>query len=451
MSQKPATLNAKPSAERVVRDIRRATRKHLSAEDKIRIVLEGLRGEESIAALCRREGIAESLYYTWSKEFLEAGNRRLAGDTARAATTDEVKNLRQEARTLKEVVAEQALELRLLKKHDRGWGRPRMRHPAAEKLEIIRLVEGSHLPVRRTLERLGIPRATFYCWYELYQDGGPEALKDRSSRPERVWNRIPDAVRSRIVDLALEAPELSPRELAVRFTDQQRYFVSEASVYRLLKAHDLITSPAFIVVKAADEFHTKTTAPNQLWQTDFTYLKVTGWGWFYLSTVLDDFSRYIVAWKLCTTMAASDVTETLEEALAASGCDQAKALHRPRLLSDNGPCYIADDLAKWLDEKRIAHVRGAPCHPQTGGKIERWHQTLKNRILLEHYLLPGHLEAQIEAFVAHYNHQRYHESLQNLTPADVYLGRGQTILLERERIKRQTIQQRRLLHQRRAA
>jgi transposase InsO family protein len=146
------------------------------------------------------------------------------------------------------------------------------------------------------------------------------------------------------------------------------------------------------------------------------YLKVTGWGWFYLSTVLDDFSRYIIAWKLCATMAASDVTETLEAALAASGCDQAKVRHQPRLLSDNGPCYVADDLAKWLDKKRIEHVRGAPCHPQTQGKIERWHQTLKNRILLENYYLPGDLEAQIEAFVEHYNHQRYHESLQNLTP-----------------------------------
>ena len=109
----------------------------------------------------------------------------------------------------------------------------------------------------------------------------------------------------------------------MRFTDTESYFVSEASVYRLLKAHDLITSPAFIVIKAADEFQDKTTAPNQLWQTDFTYLKVIGWGWFYLSTVLDDFSRYIVAWKLCTTMRAEDVTETLNLALAASGCDQA--------------------------------------------------------------------------------------------------------------------------------
>src|SRR5919112_6357525 len=136
------------------------------------------------------------------------------------------------------------------KKHARGWGGRGMRYPASEKLEIIRLVEQSHLPARRTLGRLGIPRATFYRWCDLYQTGGPEALQDRSSKPNRVWNRIPEEVRSQIIALALDEPELSPRELAVRFTDERRYFVSEASVYRLLKAHDLITSPAYIVIKA---------------------------------------------------------------------------------------------------------------------------------------------------------------------------------------------------------
>jgi transposase InsO family protein len=244
----------------------------------------------------------------------------------------------------------------------------------------------------------------------------------------------------------LAAPELSPRELAVRFTDTEGYFVSEASVYRLLKAHDLTTSPAFIAVKAADEFHTKTTAPNQLRQTDFTYPKVTGWGWFHLSTVLDDFSRYVVAWRLCTGMAASDVTETLELALKASGRSTARVRHRPRPLSDNGPGFIAAEPARWLDEKRIEHIRGAPCHPQTQGKIERWHQTPKNRIPLENHHLRGELEAQVAAFVDHYNHRRAHESLNNLTPADIYLGRGQAILQERRRIKQQTIQQRRSMH-----
>jgi transposase InsO family protein len=326
-----------------------------------------------------------------------------------------------------------------------------MRYPASEKAEIIRLVETSHLPVRRTLEKLGIPRATFYRWYDRHRNGGPEALGDRSPRPDRVWNRIPEGIRGQIINLALERSELSPRELAVCFTDEKRYFVSEASVYRLLKAHDLITSPAYVVIKAASEFKDKTTAPNQLWQTDFTCLKVTGWGWYYLSTVLDDFSRFIVAWKLCATMRAEDVTETLDLALAAAGLEQVTVAHRPRLLSDNGASYISSDLAEWLDAKGMKHVRGAPYHPQTQGKIERWRQTLKNRILLENYYLPGDLEAQIGAFVEHYNHARYHESLGNLAPADVYLGRGQTILLERERIKRQTIEHRRLQHRTQAA
>jgi transposase InsO family protein len=322
-----------------------------------------------------------------------------------------------------------------------------MRYPATEKLEIIRLVEGSPLPVRDTLAKLGIPRATFYRWYDRHRQGGADCLADRVPRPERVWNRIPQAVRDSVIQLALDEPALSPRELAARFTDTKSYFISEASVYRLLKAQGLVTSPAFIVIKAADAFKDKTTAPNQLWQTDFTYLKVIGWGWFYLSSVLDDFSRYIVAWKLCTGMRAEDVTATLDLALRASGLDQATPADRPRLLSDNGSSYIAGDLARWLEDRKIKHVRGAPYHPMTQGKIERWHQTLKNRILLENYFLPGDLEAQIAAFVDYYNNHRYHESIDNLTPANVYFGRGKTILAERERIKRQTIAERRLQHQ----
>ena len=125
--------------------------------------------------------------------------------------------------------------------------------------------------------------------------GGIEALKDGKPRPQRVWNKIPDEIEAAIVNLALDEPDLSPRKLAVNFTDTKASFVSEASVYRLLKDHGLIASPAFILMKAADRFANPTTAPNQLWQTDFTYLKVIGWGWFYLSTVLDDFSRYILA------------------------------------------------------------------------------------------------------------------------------------------------------------
>ena len=231
-----------------------------------------------------------------------------------------------------------------------------MRYPASEKLEIIRLVEQSHLPVKQTVDKLGIPRTTFYRWYDRYQIGGPEALEDQSPHPFKIWNRIPD-----------------------------------------------------------------------------------------------DYSRYIIAWKLCTTMKMSDVTDTLERALQASSCDQAHIAHKPRLLSDNGSSYVSGELAEWLGDKKIGHVRGAPYHPQTQGKIERWHQTLKNRILLDNYFFPADLEAQIEAFVDHYNHQRYHESINNLTPADIYFGRGQSILKQRERIKRKTMETRRLQYRKYAA
>ena len=265
-----------------------------------------------------------------------------------------------------------------------------------------RIVERSHLPAKQTLDRLGIAQPTFYHWYDLYLRFGEDALVDLRPGPRRARNRVPDDVQGQILEMALERCELSPRELAVTFTDQQRYFVSEVSVYRLLKAHDLITNPNFIVMKAASEFKDKTTAINQLWQTDFTYLKIIGWGWYYLSTILDDYSRYIIAWE-------------------------------PK----------ADELADYLADNKMRRVRGAPFHPQTQGKIERWHQTLKNRILLENYYLPGDLEARIEAFVEHYNHQRYHESLKNVTPADAYFGRAEAIVKQRERIKRKTIEQRR--------
>ncbi|MEJ2331025.1 MAG: IS3 family transposase [Gammaproteobacteria bacterium] len=442
----------KDSAEKAIRDIRRATRRRYSAEEKIRIVLEGLRGESSIAELCRKEGINQNLYYRWSKEFLEAGKKRLAGDTAREANSDEVKALHSEAAQLKEALAETLLENRLLKKkHLRGWGRRYMRYEASEKREIIDLVEQSSLPVRRTLDQLGIPKSTFYGWYERYREGGDDALVDRRPRGGRIWNRIPDAVRESILELALEKPELSARELAVRYTERYAYFVSESSVYRLLKAHDLITSPAFILMKAADTFQHPTTAPNQLWQTDFTYLKVIGWGWFYLSTVLDDHSRYILAWKLCNGMAAKDVSDTLELALEVSGLTSVKVKHRPRLLSDNGPSYVSGELRDWLDERGMAHTRGRPYHPMTQGKIERWHRSLKNQVLLENYYLPGDLKARIGEFVNYYNTERYHESLDNLTPEDVYTGRGQAVLARRRKIKQKTIKERRRLYYRHKA
>jgi transposase InsO family protein len=183
---------------------------------------------------------------------------------------------------------------------------------------------------------------------------------------------------------------------------------------------------------------------REFWQTDSTYFRVVGWGWYFLSTVLDDYSRYIISWRLTTTMAASDVTDTLEDALLNTGLTNARVHHKPRLLSDNGPCYISKELRRWLQDQEMQHTRGAPYHPMTQGKIERYHRSMKNVVKLEHYYFPWELENAIAKWVAHYNHERYHESLDNVTPADVYCGRRNDILDQRSIIKSRTLTQRKV-------
>jgi len=318
-----------------------------------------------------------------------------------------------------------------------------MRYTQAEKMEAIRLVEESALSVRRTLQELGINRSTFYAWYRRYAENGYDGLADCPPRPRKFWNRIPPPVKDQVVAIALEKTELSPRELAWHITDTYGYYISESSVYRILKAYDLITSPAYIVISAADRFKQPTRGVHELWQTDFSYFKIVSWGWYYLSTVMDDYSRYILAWKLSTSMAATDVMDTLDMARDRAGIDRIRVRHKPRLLSDNGPCYLSQDLKVYLAEHGMVHTRGARYHPQTQGKIERYHRSIKNVVNLQHYYLPGELEREIERYVEYYNNLRYHESLENLTPADVYFGRKREQLTMRERIKRETMKLRR--------
>lgn len=321
-----------------------------------------------------------------------------------------------------------------------------MRHSQAEKMEIIRVVEESALSVRKTLAELGIARSTFYRWYRRYQDDGYDGLGDRNCSPRKFWNKIPDMVRERVVSIALEYPEKSSRELAWFITDHEGYYISESSVYRILKAFDLVTSPAYVVVSASDRFKQPTRRVNELWQTDFSYFKIVGWGWYYLSSVMDDYSRYIISWQLSSTMSSNDVQATLDRAIAKTGIEKVRIKLKPRLLSDNGPCYLSQQLKCYLAEREIKHIRSAPYHPQTQGKIERYHRSLKNVITLENYYLPGELEKSLGEFVEYYNNRRYHESLENLTPAQVFFGKARDILARREQIKRQTLQHRRRIN-----
>jgi transposase InsO family protein/transposase-like protein len=317
-----------------------------------------------------------------------------------------------------------------------------MRYSQAEKMEINRTVEESELSVKRTLDELDVNRSSFYKWYQRYCHDGYDGLAVRKPYSRRFWNKIPEGEKKQIVLVALEHPEKSPRELSYLIIDTKGYFISESSVYRILKSYDLITSPHYIVMTASDKFSHPTTRVNELWQTDFTYFKIVGWGWYYLGSILDDYSRYIVAWKLYTTMAATDVKDLLEAAVRKTGIERIAVRHRPRLLSDNGPCYVSEELKQYLQTKGMAQTHGAAYHPETQGKIERYHRSMKNQINLLKYYLPWELEQEIRRFVDYYNNERYHESLDNVTPADVYYGRREQILTRREKIKERTLRDR---------
>ena len=315
-----------------------------------------------------------------------------------------------------------------------------MRLSPEEKAETIAIVLRSPDGITRTLKALGIHKRTFYNWYKAYAEGGTDALRPRK-RPGTQWNRIPEQIRGMVISLALDFPERSPRELAVKMTDEMNVFISESSVYRILKQRGLIRPAEHHFVAAANEFRHKTAFPNEMWQTDFTYFKIIAWGWYYLSTVIDDYSRYIIHWELCKSMEWTDVKRTVAAAVEKAKLRKGQ---KPKLLSDNGSGYIAKDLQEHLDRDfGIKQIHGAPMHPQTQGKIERYHRSMKSVVKLHNYYCPSELETAIAQFVDYYNNNRYHESLNNLTPADVFFGRADKILKKRAEIKQKSFNLRR--------
>lgn len=310
---------------------------------------------------------------------------------------------------------------------------------AKEKAEILSLVGNSGLPRVRALLRLGLPRSTYYRWLKRQMEGRLEDRRGGSSVP---WNKISPQEEAKVLAEARASPELSCRELAWKITDSGSY-ISESTVYRILKRHGLIKRVEIVGFKAAKEYHRKTSRPNELWPSDCCHLKVYGWGWYYLVTVMDDFSRFILGWDLKTDMTGRAIEDVVQKAVDFTGMTDIPVEDRTVLLSDNGAGYISQHLNDYLKLVGIRHIIASPYHPQTNGKIERYHRTVKGEINRLPYDMPGELKEAIGAFVEYYNYRRYHEALGNVTPYDVYTGRHLEIIRRRKEAKSRTLQTRR--------
>lgn len=316
---------------------------------------------------------------------------------------------------------------------------------ASERAGILAVVAASLLSKRQALAEMGIPRRTYYNWVRREKESESSEGKSRSGRP---WNKVKSEEGKLVIDQARASPELSPRQLALGLIDRYGIWLSESTVYRILRREGLVKSVEVKGFAAGKEYHRKTSKPNEMWATDCSYLRVVGWGFYYLVTVIDDFSRYILGWELKRDMTASSLIDVVQQAVDATGMSEVPIKDRTSLLSDNGSGYVSQAFGDYLRLVGIKHILASPFHPQTNGKIERYHRTIKGEINLVPYEMPSELRQAIESFVKYYNHRRYHEALDNVTPADVYFGRRDEILAQRKEAKRKTLQARREHNQR---
>jgi putative transposase len=302
----------------------------------------------------------------------------------------------------------------------------------SEKGDILAQVENQPGCKQKVLADLGISRSTYYRWRQGHNE---------PKRRVRPWNRITPNEERRILAVAREFPELSSRQLSAWITDHEGFAISESTVYRILRREGLVKRQE-IQAEAAKEYHTKTTRPHQMWATDACYFRVVGWGYYYLVTVMDDYSRFILGWKLQKDMSANSLIEVVQQAVDATGMTDVPVENRTRLLSDNGAGYVSRAFRNYLNLVGIGHILAAPYHPQTNGKVERYQQSLKREVNQLPYELPGHLEKAITDFVEYYNYRRYHKALGNVVPDDVLCGRREAILQRRKEVQILTINRR---------
>jgi putative transposase len=304
---------------------------------------------------------------------------------------------------------------------------------AGDKAIILAQVGSQSRGKRQALMALGIPKSSYYRWRQGQPDYGNR---------RRPWNRITPEEEDKVLAVAREYTELSSRQLSAWITDNKGFAVSESTVYRILRREGLVKRQE-TQLTAANEYHTKTKRPHQMWATDASYFRVVGWGYYYLVTVMDDYSRFILAWKLQQDMSANSLIEVVQEAVDATGMTDVPVEDRTRLLSDNGAGYVSKAFRNYLRLVGIGHILAAPFHPQTNGKIERYHRSIKGELSLLPYEMPSQLERAITDFVDYYNYRRYHKALSNVTPADVLYGRREEILKHRKEVQIQTINRRR--------
>ena len=308
-----------------------------------------------------------------------------------------------------------------------------------QKWEILRAVDSSSLPVKESLIRLDVPASTYYRWKANVAKHGREGLHNRSPFKGRTWNEILPDEEKRILEVADLYPDRSSREISVCISDNDKFTVSESTVYRVLKRNGLITTSEKKTFPAGPEYTVKTKQVNEMWQTDASHLIVKNWGWYYLISVLDDFSRKILAWLLQPSVDTDSFSEVIELACEASGMDEVPVQNRVKLLSDRGSALISKPFGEYLEAKGLGHILASPYHPQTNGKIERYHRSCKEKIHLVVWEYPDDLRQEITKFVTYYNTGRYHEALGNVTPDDVYYGRRAAILERRKTLKRETL------------